>query len=930
MQKRLILLLALVFAGIPAFAQYTYLVNKCPVINSEKCKIYKYNGSSSRKLEMAGGEYGYGGFNFYDVGAFVTFNLGGQYETLTFTMGHYERCTEDVGVVTVTADGKKILDEKIRGYEIPRKYSLNVAGVKELTFRIVMEDLDMIVADAVLWKKGQTVTEVRKSKSETPKVRELVKDIKPYYVSNFTTIVTPEEGSKIRLNRRVYDYGIRGNMTMALIGAYNGFAYFNVKRQYTKLSFVAGCHDDVTGGAGSGWITVKADGKIVDEIEIKEGDIARQIVMDIPECDVLSFHTMQDNGESYAEIADIKVYPKGQDADIAETEDGLIPPDPRLKTLPDACKLISSIPPYTVVGKVKKQIYDGASDYLTFSMGGTKFNEGIILYQTASFWDDNLSACAIFDVGNEFDYISFTAGYVGKSWNMNEDYLMVYADDVLVFSTPLVPTYPNQKFIVPINKCRTLRFANAGSGTLDVAAYGVADIVIYRGDPVENDLFVHPEPECPYEINLLELGLPYIHYVSTMSDHRDEIVKDGSTKKNYFELGGERINNGFILQTSTHFSLDFGVLGSGNNSAAASIVGGAAVGASFVAGATAVGGATVGATVAPLGAFLLLAAGGEAVENSCAAFNTYGEYNSVTFKVGCLSTAERKSKDHELLMIGADHQVVANLGVYESMEPQEITVPINGCEQLMFWLANTNGTSAKYLIYDIVVSKEAKPAFTPVPARMSLPVIEEIKGNEYELYGDYQGAPNSYKSDAVDSYLASARSYYGRVCDYIKDYRSDYVIYTYYLESENGMIFKAVQLKTSEDSRSGWDIYDYYDKLVNRQLKNLYELKMQKAQLLLDNVSANAGLLELGFAAIEYRRHIKDCAALVKACFPIVDQMYEEKLQEAAMIEAIIRGACTVDGVSSQDDFVICPVGPGDEIPDYPLQHVIYFDKIED
>ena len=119
MQKRLILLLALVFAGIPAFAQYTYLVNKCPVINSEKCKIYKYNGSSTHKLEMAGGEYGYGGFNFYDVGAFVTFNLGGQYETLTFTMGHYERCTEDVGVVTVTADGKKILDEKIRGYEIP-------------------------------------------------------------------------------------------------------------------------------------------------------------------------------------------------------------------------------------------------------------------------------------------------------------------------------------------------------------------------------------------------------------------------------------------------------------------------------------------------------------------------------------------------------------------------------------------------------------------------------------------------------------------------------------------------------------------------------------------------------------------------------------------------------------------------------------------
>jgi hypothetical protein len=85
-------------------------------------------------------------------------------------------------------------------------------------------------------------------------------------------------------------------------------------------------------------------------------------------------------------------------------------------------------------------------------MGGTKYSEGIILYQTASFWDDNLSACATFDMGNEFDYISFTAGYVGKSWNMNNDVLMVYADDEMVFSTPLVPTYPNRYCVVPINK----------------------------------------------------------------------------------------------------------------------------------------------------------------------------------------------------------------------------------------------------------------------------------------------------------------------------------------------------------------------------------------------------------------------------------------------------------------------------------------------
>lgn len=34
---------------------------------------------------------------------------------------------------------------------------------------------------------------------------------------------------------------------------------------------------------------------------------------------------------------------------------------------------------------------------------------------------------------------------------------------------------------------------------MDAAAFGVADLVVYRGEPVENDLFVHPVPECPDE-----------------------------------------------------------------------------------------------------------------------------------------------------------------------------------------------------------------------------------------------------------------------------------------------------------------------------------------------------------------------------------------------------------------------------------------------
>ena len=928
MKKFIVLLAAFMLANVQLFAQHTYLVNKCKVADSDNCSIYKYNGNSSSKILMAGDEYGYGGFSLWDEGAYVTFVLGGQYDVLTFTMGHDDRCTENVGVVTVRADENKILDEKVRGYEPPRQYTLNVSGVEKLTFKIAVNDIEAVITDAVLWKSGQNVQPITRTVTPATSPKELVKDIKPYYISNFMTAVTPDE-HYIMLNRQTYEYGLRGNMNMALIGTNKGNAYFNLRRQFEKLSFIVGCHDDLSGGNGSGWVTVKADGKIIEEIEVKQGDIARQIVLDIPDCEVLSFHTEQVSGDSYGEMAQIIVYPAGQEANIVQSKDGLAPPDPRLKSLPDACKLISNITPYQVVGKVEKQIYNGSSDYLTFSMGGTKFSEGIILYQTSSFWDDNLSACATFDMGNEFDYISFTAGYVGKSWNMNDDQLMVYADDELVFATSLIPTYPNQHFVVPINRCRMLRICNRGSGTLDVAAFGVADIVAYRGNPVETDLFVHPQPDCPYQIDLIDLGKPYIHYISGMSDSREDMCYDGSTKKNYYELNGERIYKGFLLQTSTHFSLDFGVLGAGNgtDAAAAGAIGAAAVGVASVATGVAVGGAAVSATLAPMAAFLMLAAGGEAVENSLAAFNTYGEYNSVTFKVGCLSTSSRKSDYHEHLMIGVDQNVVANIGVYETMEPQQITVPIDGCHQLMFWLSNTNGNSAKYLIYDVVVSKKKTVLDIPVPARMSLPVKREVKTSEYVLNRNYERYPSSYKSDEVDSYLSSANNFYRKVCDIIDKKVSHYYVYTYYLDSSLGAC-KAIQLRSTRDEDSMYDINTEYLYLT-REVETLAEMRAQKVGFKIDYASAVTGLLQLGFDAVKYKNYLKTYKYVLDECLAIVDALYFEKLKELAFLEWVVRNAMTLDGVVSTDETMLCPLTTDDVLPDYPLQHVRYFNMDE-
>ncbi len=68
---------------------------------------------------------------------------------------------------------------------------------------------------------------------------------------------------------------------------------------------------------------------------------------------------------------------------------------------------------------------------------------------------------------------------------------------------------------------------------------------------------------------------------------------------------------------------------------------------------------------------------------------------------------------------------MAQLTVYETMEPQTVTVPINGCQQLMFWLANTDNWSGKYIFYDIKLTKEVLPLDIPKAARLSQAVITQ-------------------------------------------------------------------------------------------------------------------------------------------------------------------------------------------------------------
>ena len=92
-----------------------------------------------------------------------------------------------------------------------------------------------------------------------------------------------------------------------------------------------------------------------------------------------------------------------------------------------------------MAGRANQQnnVFDGRSEHITFSMGGVKFNEGVILQSVTHVMNDNTRADAMFNLGGEFDYVSFTAGWVSKCGVLKNDTLRVYADDKVVMNMPL-------------------------------------------------------------------------------------------------------------------------------------------------------------------------------------------------------------------------------------------------------------------------------------------------------------------------------------------------------------------------------------------------------------------------------------------------------------------------------------------------------------
>ena len=685
-----------------------------------------------------------------DDNGYATFYLNKNYEKMSFWFGsgQWRAGIKRKAILTIEADGKRLFDKPVFSYSEPTFITLNVSGKDSVTFKVMVGEIDVALAYLQLWKAGETVKQPDLKYNLPSGKAQLVEQIMPYFTSGTAQAIHkpypsnpvgdkpdyPKTVDDISIGRHTFKTGLLLANYQGLCDETAGDAFFWLRKKYDKLSFIVGPRDNKSSNA-SAWLVVYGDNnKIIYEDIVRQTDLPRQVVINVAQQERVRFSCEFRSSEFLGGITfgavDIYAYTKDY-ADIPK--EGIVNVNKdQIAKLPSPCALMSNIKPYSVHGFANADDvrFTGESSYITFSMGGEKFSEGIILTTGKKLLGDQVAAYMNFDLAGEFDYISFYAGMLTNRRVLDDDRLLVYADSTLILDTMIHCTWPNQYFELPINKCRMLKFAKRGNPNADKQSYiGVGDIALYRGKPVKHDLFYHERPECPEQADLIDLCTrPYFHYVgrylSTLTNFDfNDCFQNGETKRRFFQMkDGSQIYKGVMLEANVPLAFeDVSV----SDAIMMFFVGaGSALSQSDFA---AYSGTSAGAGLTGQMAILHLLHNQNGGQASVVAFNPYGEYESCTFTIANkaeywddmdkLVNLGQQIDHHYNLHVFADQRLVKTIEVYNKMEPQTFTVPIFKCHQLMFWLEPGERRSGQFVLYNMTVSK--KPCNIPVPDKLS-------------------------------------------------------------------------------------------------------------------------------------------------------------------------------------------------------------------
>ena len=720
----------------PPYIENYYVNKHNPVCVKGGIEVYKYE---SEKDELWMGGYAYhGGFVFRanqtgDEEAQVDLPLEGLYQNISFVIGG------DCGKITKTTDENgnetypysssqfscspptligqakevkvgiqflvddKVVDEVLfSNYQTPIRYTYDITGAQKFTFKIVEGGRELSpegvpVLELTVWEgEAQETGHITEAAGSEPV--QLVKDLKPYLIPStsgavyYPNITPSSEGRDyINMSGIRYENVIATFVSMGMVTDDEEDIYFNLEGKYNYLMFTAGAADRTTSyDEGTAWLTVYADGKIIYEEKYSTHELPRTINLDVKGCKQLKFGWLTDEGNENFGTATGSYYGIA-DAYVATTKEALDKVVSSSQNLPNKpVKMISELGAFGVVSNVEQAVFDGSTKFKTFSMGGVKYNEGLVLYAPKSVMVTK-PANASFNLGGKYDTISFVTGHISNSNVYENDQIEIYADGVLIKTIEIKFHMIPQEHIVDVTGCKHLEFVS-GKLTGDLMerpAYGIAELVAYPDGYVQTDLFPKRTPEdFGNSCDLIDTFGFYDVYNSVLSKKLGAVnvedgYYDGTTNKNTFNIGDKTYNKGILLKTSVHLELDMAGL------ATSTVLGSMLSGWGF--------------------SILAFASAGEAHESSFAMANIKDSgYTKVTFTVAMQKdNSSIIVQDESKLIIGSDDNSVEEIILTKDMDPTTYTVEIGECERLMFWLncGQEDKGSHTYAIYDIKLSK---------------------------------------------------------------------------------------------------------------------------------------------------------------------------------------------------------------------------------
>ena len=714
----------------PPYLENYYLNKHEPVMKAGGIDVYKYENAKSYSLSMGGNRYNGGVVLRHFVGPLeyfdVEFPLEKQYDYFSFVLGgescvimkyangeEYYASTEFamdgsyptlVGqarelkvALQVLVDGKLVDEFVVSCYDVVKRFTYDVKGAQNIEVKAVTGDdgFSITMAEITVWNGEPHETGYVPAPAGTEPVQ-LIKDLKPYLIPSTSSAVYYPNGGEssdgrnyINMSSVRYENAIATYISQGLMTDDEEDIYFDLEGKYNYLTFTAGVADRTSNNSdGSAWLTVFADGKIIHEEVYSSHELPRKTTVNVEGCRQLKFAWLTDEGN--LEYGDSTGNFFGiADAYVATTKEALDNISGSSQNFPDRpVKMVSELGAYAISSSVEEAVFDGSSSFTTFSMGGVKYSEGIILLASHSIAETR-PACVSFNLGGKYDTISFTAGHIANSDVYKNDQIEIYADGVLIKTIEVDCTMLPQEYVVDVTGCQHLEFISgkATNGSMYRPALGIVNLIAYPDGYVQTDLFPGRNPaDYGKTCDLIEaFGFYDVHSGGRMDiDYGAVDVEDGyydgSTKKNYFMIGDEKIYSGVLLRTSVHLSFDSDMVD-------ATIVFSAL-------GWTALG----------------ILASDEAHESAFALANlTDSGYTSVTFTVAMQEEVSSIiAEDETVLKIGADDECVKEITLSKDMKPTTYTVELGeDCERLLFFLECTveDDASHTYAIYDITLNK---------------------------------------------------------------------------------------------------------------------------------------------------------------------------------------------------------------------------------